>query len=77
MTVKTKVNGGSAVAPTYPRLARGTKSGSIYLLTAPKTGVIVHLGEKPYKAKHKLGYTSAKLIERDMTPFSGSVEVSA
>ena len=56
---KTPLNG------YYPKLLRGD-SGSVWLVTAPKTGTIVFLSARPQKAKHKLGYCTTKLDEAKM-----------
>ena len=67
----------------YPKLLQGKKSGtgrgdgSVWLVTAPKTGVIVYLSARPQKAKHKLGYYTTRLREEDMVPFTGNVAIAA
>lgn len=66
---------------TYPKLLKGrAKSrrnggtgGSVWLVTAPNTGTIVHLATSPQKAKHKLGYYSTRLVENTMDVFEGTV----
>ena len=74
------------VAGSYPKLMKGKESGSVYLLTAPKTGTIVHLGATPWRgrnarragtpSKHKIGYYSTRLDESNMNPFSGEVKIA-
>lgn len=59
----------------YPKLLQGD-SGSVWLVTAAKTGVIVHLSAKPQKAKHKLGYYTTRLTESKMRAFTGTVNIS-
>ena len=60
----------------YPKFLQGA-SGSVWLLTAPKTGVIVHLSRAPQKAKHKLGYYSTRLNESKMTAYKGNITLVA
>lgn len=59
----------------YPKLLQGD-SGSVWLVTGPKTGTIVHLSARPQKGKHKVGYSSAKLVEGKMKEFKGSVTIT-
>lgn len=59
----------------YPKLLSGD-SGSVWLVTAAKTGVIVHLSRSPQKAKHKLGYYTTRLNEAKMRAFAGTVNIS-
>ena len=77
MAIKSSVTG-AAAAPvaSYPRLLRG-ESGSVWLVTAPKTGVIVYLSPSPQKAKHHVGYSTVKLVEAKMTAFTGEVKLAA
>lgn len=56
----------------YPKLLRGD-SGSVWLVTEPKTGVIIFLSGTPQKGKHKVGYRSAKLNEAKMKPHTDPV----
>ena len=84
--VTSSVTGDTAVGGCYPKLMKGNVSGSIYLLTAPKTGTVVHLGANPWRgrkaqrtgspSKHKLGYYSTRLVEGDMTPFKGEIKLA-
>lgn len=60
----------------YPKLLRG-KSGSVWLVTAPKTGSIVFLSAQPQKAKHKLGYYTTRLVEAKMEVHSDPVTLQA
>lgn len=60
----------------YPKFLQGD-SGSVWLLTAPKTGVIIHISARPQKAKHKLGYYSTRMNEAKMRPFTGSITLQA
>lgn len=77
MPIRSTATGSATVASnSYPVLLQGD-SGSVWLVTAPKTGVIVHLSNRPQKAKHKVGYTTAKLVEAKMRPFVGKVELAA
>lgn len=84
--VTSSVTGGADANGCYPKLMKGNVSGSIYLLTAPKTGTVVHLGSNPWRgrkaqsrgtpSKHKLGYYSTRLVEADMTPFKGEIKLA-
>lgn len=58
----------------YPKTLQGD-SGSVWLVTKPKTGVILYLSPRPQKAKHKLGYTSEKLNESKMRPYNGPITI--
>lgn len=60
----------------YPKLLRGA-SGSVWLVTAPKTGVIVHLSGTPQKGKHKIGYYTTRLVEAKMSVHNNAVTISA
>lgn len=60
----------------YPKLLRGD-SGSVWLVTAPKTGVIVHLSSTPQKGKHKIGYYSTRLVEAKMRAHNSAVTIEA
>lgn len=60
----------------YPKLLQGN-SGSVWLLDAAKTGVIVHLSDRPQKAKHYVGYRTAKLNESKMRPYTGPITLNA
>lgn len=76
--VKSTVIGATPVVPLngyYPKLLSG-KSGSIWLVAAPKTGTIVHLSQRPQKTKHKLGYFTTRLDEAAMAPFKGSLTLA-
>lgn len=59
----------------YPKLLSGD-SGSVWLVTAANTGVIVHLSAKPQKAKHRLGYYTTRLVEKKMRAFAGTVTIA-
>jgi hypothetical protein len=74
-TFRSTISGGAAAALSFPTLLQGD-SGSVWLVTAPKTGVIVHLSNTPQKAKHRVGYTTAKLVTDKMKPFSGTVTLN-
>lgn len=63
------------VAPSYPKLAQARVSGTVWLVTGPKTGVVVHAGPRAKDAK--VGYTSRKLVETKMVPFTGSLTLAA
>lgn len=65
-----------AAAASYPKLLQGD-SGSVWLVTGPKAGVIVHLSGRPQKAKHHVGYASGKLVEAKMRPFVGEVRLAS
>lgn len=78
---------GGAVAPTpaprpvplngyYPKLLQGD-SGSVWLVSAAKTGTIVHLSGRPQKSKHKVGYYSTRLDEGKMRVFAGDITIGA
>lgn len=60
----------------YPKFLQGA-SGSVWLVTAPKTGVIIHLSNRPQKAKHKLGYYTTRLDEGKMSVFKGNISLVA
>lgn len=84
--VTSSVTGDTSSTGCYPKLMKGKVSGSVYLLTAPKTGSVVHLGDNPWRgrkatrtgspSKHKLGYYSTRLVESDMVPFKGTVNLA-
>ena len=62
----------------YPKILRGrTKGdgtgGSVWLVTAPNTGIIINLAARPQKAKHKLGYYTTRLVEAKMDPYTQPV----
>ena len=62
----------------YPKILKGrTKrdgtGGSVWLVTAPKTGVIINLAARPQKAKHKLGYYTTRLDESTMDAYTQPV----
>ena len=59
----------------YPKLLQGD-SGSVWLITKPREGVIVSLSGRPQKAKHYLGYYSTKMVESKMRPFMDEVKLS-
>lgn len=66
----------------YPKLLQGKvkhdgSGGSVWLVTAPKTGTIINLARRPQKAKHRLGYYTTRLKEEDMVPFVGTVNIGA
>lgn len=66
----------SSRAPSFePRLVQARVSGTVWLLTAPKSGVVVHVGAGARDAK--IGYTSNKLAEAKLAPFSGSLTLAA
>lgn len=60
----------------YPKLLRGD-SGSVWLVTGPKTGVIVYLSDRPQKSKHKLGYGTSKLNEAKMKAHTDPITLQA
>lgn len=76
MPIRSSATGSAPAASSYPRLLQGD-SGSVWLVTAPKTGVIVHLSDRPQKAKHKIGYTTTKLVEAKMRAYVGEVKLAA
>ena len=59
----------------YPKLLQGN-SGSVWLITAPKTGVLLHLSNRPQKAKHKIGYYSTRMNEAKMREYRGNVTIA-
>lgn len=59
----------------YPKFLQGA-SGSVWLVTAPKQGVIVHLADRPQKAKHKVGYATSQLNESKMDPYTGQITLN-
>lgn len=64
----------------YPKLLQGAvkrdgSGGSVWLVTAPKTGTIVQLASRPQKVKHRLGYYTTRLKEEVMVVFKGKVEL--
>lgn len=64
----------------YPKLLQGQpkrdgSGGSVWLVTAPKTGTIVQLASRPQKTKHRLGYYTTRLKEEAMVVFKGKVEL--
>ena len=47
-------------------------------MTAPKTGTLVHLARQPFRNKTvAFGYTSTKLKESTMRPYTGRVTLAA
>lgn len=78
MRISTSVSGGAA-APTksYPYLGQGD-SGTVWLMTGPKTGTVVHLGRQPFSRKTvAFGYATGKLKESGLKPFNGQITLSA
>lgn len=73
----------SSRAPSFePRLVQARVSGTVWLLTAPKSGVVVHVGPRAQRSKGQtvdchVGYTSNKLAEAKLAPFSGSLTLAA
>lgn len=77
MPIRSSITGGACASTgTYPKLLKGD-SGSVWLMTAPRQGVIVHLSDRPQKAKHKVGYFSTKMVEDKMRPFTGEIKLTA
>lgn len=76
MPIRSSVTGASApVASSYPKLLQAKVSGNVWLVTAPKTGVVVYVGRNARDAK--LGYTSRKLVEAKLASFTGEVKLAA
>lgn len=76
MPIRSSIGGSAPVATaSYPRLAQANVTGNVWLITAPKTGVVVHVGPRARDAK--IGYTSSKLSEAKLAPFTGEVKLSA
>jgi hypothetical protein len=76
MPVRSSTTGSAAAVPScYPKLLQARVSGNVWLVTAPKTGVVVHVG--PGAKDAKIGYTSRKLVEAKLAPFSGEVKLAA
>lgn len=66
----------------YPKVLKGrTKvdgtGGSVWLVTAPNTGVIIQLANRPQKAKHRLGFYSTRLVEHKMVAHNGVITIQA
>lgn len=59
----------------YPKFLQGD-SGSVWLLNAARSGMLVHLSARPQKAKHKVGYYSTKLAEQKMRPYTGNIALN-
>lgn len=87
MPIRSSITGQAAAVPAgYPKLLQAP-SGSVWLVTGPSkspkakpgrsTGVIVHLGSRPQKSHHAVGYVAPILSEGDMRPFSGEVKLQA
>lgn len=75
--ISSRAIGGTPPVPAngfYPKLLQG-KSGSVWLVSAPKTGSIIQLSSRPQKTKHRLGYYTTRLVETKMTVFKGKVEL--
>lgn len=76
MPVRSSTTGSAAAAPSeYPKLLQARVSGNVWLVTSPKTGVVVHVGRNAREAK--IGYTSSKLAEAKLAPFTGEVKLAA
>lgn len=76
MPIRSSLTGSAAAAPScYPKLLQARVSGNVWLVTGPKTGVVVHAGRNAREAK--VGYTSAKLSEAKLAPFTGEVRLGA
>lgn len=77
MPVRSSTTGSApAAAPSaYPKLLQARVSGNVWLVTGPKTGVCVHPGAGAKDAK--VGYTSTKLSEAKLVPFTGEVKLAA
>ena len=69
---------------TYPKLLVGKPKtrkgvsgtgGSVWLVTAPNTGTIIQLADRPQKTKHRLGFYTTRFVETKMVVFKGSVEL--
>lgn len=76
MPIRSSINGSaSAASSAYPKLLQARVSGNVWLVTAPKTGVVVFVGSRARDAK--IGYTSRKLSEAKLAPFSGEVRLGA
>lgn len=66
-----------------PNVYRGVNSGSIWVVTGANgnkrdgtplyNATLVHLGNRPQKAKHQVGYATGRLSLGDMTPHRGEV----
>lgn len=79
----TPVRPAAAPAPTF-KLYQG-RSGSVWLVNGPgassaksgqmSRGILVAASARPQKDKHHVGYISEKLIVRDMTEFTGKIEL--
>lgn len=78
MAIRSSIGGSAPVAAAsiYPRLMQAAVSGNVWLVTAPKTGVVVHVGAAARDAKGP-GYTSRKLVETKLRPFTGEVRLQA
>lgn len=87
MPIRSSVTGQAQAVPAgYPKLMQAP-SGSVWLITGPSTnpkakpgrstGVIVHLGPRPQKERHQVGYVAPILSENDMRPFTGEVKLQA
>lgn len=75
--MRSSINGAAAAAaPSYPKLMQAKVTGNVWLVTGPKTGVVVHVGPRAKDAKAP-GYTSSKLSEAKLAPFTGEVRLQA
>ncbi len=83
MPVRSSVGGSAVAAPScYPKLMQARVSGNVWLVTSPKTGVVVHVGANARRSRWQtkdchIGYTSAKLAETKLVPFTGEVKLAA
>lgn len=62
----------------YPKYLKGD-SGTVWLVTAPKTGVILALGTRqPFRNKTVgVGYQTSKLKEHvGMAPYTGTITIN-
>ena len=61
----------------YPKYLVG-ESGSVWIVTAPKTGTLLVLGNQPFRNKTvDVGYSTTKLKEgKGLRPFHGSITIN-
>lgn len=76
MPIRSSVTGSAAAATaSYPKLMQAKVTGNVWLVTGPKTGVVIHKGASAKDAF--IGYTSTKLSEKKLVPFTGELKIAA
>ena len=78
--VSSRATGATPATPLnghYPKYLKGD-SGAVWLVTAPKTGVLLVMGgRQPFRNKTvTVGYATSKLKEHvGMTPYHGTITI--